>query len=152
MKKKNWRTCSGWISLIPGLVLVPSSELTLPWADWGAIPTSSSRMPSRTDEPLGAWILSGRFARSDFVLGARPPRGCCCGQGSASEGPGNPPSRSSLLAFALLSRKGSESARLIRRVRPLTSVLLRFRPAEAAASWSRGSCVVRQGLRNRGLR
>ena len=93
-------------------------------------------MLSRTDEPFGTWIPGGRFARKASVSGTRPPGGRHCERGS--EGPGKPLSRSSPLTVVLPSRKGSESARSIRSGRPPTSVLLRFRTAEAAVSWSRG--------------
>ena len=92
-------------------------------------------MLSRTDEPFGTWMPGGRFARNASASGARPPGGRQCERGS--EGPGKPPSKSSPLTVVLPSRKGSESARSIRSGRPPTSVLLRFRTAEAAVSWSR---------------
>ena len=91
-------------------------------------------MLSRTDEPFGTWMPGGRLARN-ASSGGRPPVARHCERGS--EGPGKPPSKSSPLTVVLPSRKGSESARSIRSGRPPTSVLLRFRTAEAAVSWSR---------------
>lgn len=102
----------------------------------GAILASNWLMLSRTDEPFGTWIPGGKFARNGSESDARPPGGRHCERGS--EGPGKPPSKSSPLTVVLPSRKGSESARSIRSGRPPTSVLLRFRTAEVAVSWSRG--------------
>lgn len=102
---------------------------------FGAIVARVWLIASADDVPGGSLIPGGRTARnaSDSLPRPVPPHVRC------SAGPGTPPSTSSPRTVVFPSRKGSESAKSIRKGRPPTSTLLRFRTADAAVSWSENS-------------
>lgn len=76
-------------------------------------------------DPGGTGTPGGRFAKGSDL----------CGRSSSG--------RVRPALVVLPSKNGSESARSIRRGRPLTSVPLRFRTAAAAVSWSENVLKVR---------